>query len=57
MTNLARLGEQIADLQRLRSESQEFINVTEQEIMDADMKILMEIRRLTTIRQIDLAVF
>merc|ERR1719409_860324 len=67
MTDIARLGESIADYERLKSESEENINVKETEITTmVEMikkeetiytKILYENRREMTIRKNDLAVF
>merc|ERR1719482_2312894 len=67
MTDIARLAEQIADLERIKSEATEMINVKEQE-MDAVvealkkatsvyMKIFMGNKQEMTIRKNDLAVF
>merc|ERR1719298_302206 len=67
MTDIARLAEQIADLERLKSEATEMINMKEQEISgvqeqlkketDIYMKIYLENKMEMTIRKNDLAVF
>merc|ERR1719359_1515285 len=67
MTDIARLAEQIADLERLKSESTEMINLKEGEILavqaqlkketDIYMKIYLENKMEMTIRKNDLAVF
>merc|ERR1719379_1536986 len=67
MTDLARLAENIVDLQRLKAEATENINVKEQEITDVTAKlkketdiynkIHMENRAELMIRQNDMAVF
>merc|ERR550514_1601888 len=67
MTDIARLGETIADLERMSAEAQENINVKEAEIQvvmeqlkketDIYKKILFEDKREMAIRQGDLAVF
>merc|ERR1719463_268247 len=67
MTDIARLAEQIADLERLKSESTENINLKEGEILavqaqlkketDIYMKIYLENKMEMTIRKNDLAVF
>ena len=67
VTDIARLSEQIADHERIKSESVEMINVREMEIMqvqadlkketDIYMKIYLENKQEMTIRQNDMAVF
>merc|ERR1719387_1178073 len=67
MTDIARLGETIADLERMSAEAQENINVKEAEIQsvtaqlqketDLYNRILFEDKREMAIRQGDLAVF
>merc|ERR1719421_1234116 len=67
MTDIARLAEQIADLERLKSESTEMIGDKELEILaliaelkketDIYMKIYLENKMEMTIRRNDLAVF
>merc|ERR1719387_1025838 len=67
MTDIARLGESIADLERMDAESQESINVKEAEIQSISaelhkeiffyLKNLFEDRREMAIRKGDLAVF
>jgi hypothetical protein len=67
MTDIARLAEQIADLERIKSEATEMINVKEQEMdvvveslkkaTSVYMKIYMTNKQQMTIRKNDLAVF
>merc|ERR1719387_1519466 len=67
MTDIARLGESIADLERMDAESQESINVKEAEIQSISVELhkeiffylknLFEDRREMAIRKGDLAVF
>merc|ERR1719337_742226 len=67
MTDIARLGEQIADLQRVISETVEFINTKEVEILAVQAKLKQETviymriyydnKQEMTIRRNDLAVF
>merc|ERR1719446_1712209 len=67
MTDIARLGEQIADLQRVISQTVEFINTKDLEILAVQaklkeettiyMKIYLTNKQDMTIRRNDLAVF
>merc|ERR1719182_485292 len=67
MTDIARLGEQIADLQRVISQTVEFINTKDLEIISVQaklktemtiyLKIYYENKQEMTIRRNDLAVF